>query len=606
MLESTAQGRLTELQKTVSVMEARRNMAVQREAQLRPVLGAARGRLALQPDIQKLLDTTQNRLHARTVGTFEDLLTALVRDVLQGDQQIRMTLDTSRGTPALSVGVERQDQVEDIWDGNGGALTNVVCAGLRMIALTRSGLRPFLLLDEAESWCAPEVIPQFVSIFADLSTTTQVQTLFISHHNQLLFDPRTALLRLVPQGDETRVISERTRNWAEETAGIRSIRLINVRRFKDAELALYPGVNALIGPNSAGKSTIASALRAVAYGDCTDGLIRHGEKQAQVILTVENGQRIEWSRQAKGSPKMRWKLLAADGHILRESTSAKGLPDWLETVLGFKRPENLDIQLLHQKTPVFLLNEPAQRQAAVLSVGQESSHLPDLMARYRKKVQEDQALLRQGEAELTNLLLVQEALQDLPELVRETDRIQDKGRAISALEQKIKAVDGLHQQWASLTTLQRNWLAELSALGTLPEKPVLRETAALTRMTELWPRLDRWLHFSVPDDVPAPVLRPTRALVRLVTEWEQQDQAGRAVIRIPDVAQPRLHELQGLLKFGKEWVAAEKLSAEVNHALERTEIACREANQAWLDQMNTVSACPLCGQTLEGHRHAKS
>src|SRR3546814_1392065 len=45
---------------------------------------------------------------------------------------------------------KQEGRHEDILDGNGGALTNVVCLGLRAIATAKARKRMFMALDEAD------------------------------------------------------------------------------------------------------------------------------------------------------------------------------------------------------------------------------------------------------------------------------------------------------------------------------------------------------------------------------------------------------------------------------------------------------------------------
>lgn len=411
------------VQQDLQGLAAARAYAEGRERLLRQSLGAIRKRQSLQPEVQRLLEQTQQRLHQKTVGMFEDLLTSLNRDVLQGDQIIRLLLEYGRGAPDLTLCAQRGADQEDLWDGNGGALTNVVSTGLRIIALARSGLRPFLLLDEADNWCAPEVIPRFFSVFEQLAETMQLQTLFITHHDPEFFGDKTNVLRVVPVDEKTSEVRSTTQTWTSEQPGIRWIELTNVRLHAHSRLELSPGANALIGPNGHGKSTLASALRGVAYGEASSGLIRHQEDSCEVSLGLEKGQVLTWTRYRKASPRMRWVLQDGQGQVLHESTSAKGLPEWLEGTLTILRKEKLDIQLLHQKTPVFLLNEPGSKQASILSVGQESEHLPELMQRYRALLQSDAQNLRQGEEELSRVVLTLAQTEKVPTLLQEAERL---------------------------------------------------------------------------------------------------------------------------------------------------------------------------------------
>jgi uncharacterized protein YhaN len=61
---------------------------------------------------------------------------------------------------------------------------------------------------------------------------------------------------------------------------IRRLRLVNFKRFADHEIVLEPGLNLVVGPNEAGKSSIVEALSTVLFADPghRDGVVRALEK----------------------------------------------------------------------------------------------------------------------------------------------------------------------------------------------------------------------------------------------------------------------------------------------------------------------------------------
>src|SRR5690606_37550474 len=67
------------------------------------------------------------------------------------------------------------------------------------------------------------------------------------------------------------------RPWEAEQPGVRWIEVENLRRQVKTRLALSPGLNVLTGDINSGKSTLYfTALRAIAYGELEDSMIRHG------------------------------------------------------------------------------------------------------------------------------------------------------------------------------------------------------------------------------------------------------------------------------------------------------------------------------------------
>src|SRR3546814_26732 len=133
--------------------------------------------------------------------------------------------------PALDVFAARPDgRREDILDGNGGALTNVVSMGLRLIATVKSGKRPFMALDEPDCWTKPERIPSLFRILKESAGRLGVQCLVVSHHDVGLFDGGIAVARLDGRPDNGVSIESapNRRQWtSSEEIGLRAIRLRN-------------------------------------------------------------------------------------------------------------------------------------------------------------------------------------------------------------------------------------------------------------------------------------------------------------------------------------------------------------------------------------------
>lgn len=74
----------------------------------------------------------------------------------------------------------------------------------------------------------------------------------------------------------------------------------NLRRFAEASLAPYPGINLITGDNGAGKTSVLEALHLMAYGRSfrgrvREGLIRSGETALEVF--------VEWWEQHRESPR---------------------------------------------------------------------------------------------------------------------------------------------------------------------------------------------------------------------------------------------------------------------------------------------------------------
>jgi hypothetical protein len=127
--------RQAELQGQAKAIELERESVAQK-------VGMAKARIALRDDLNLVLETLRDRVHQRAVGMYETLLTTFMREVLPEqsvDRSMAVDLVTRRGQSAMAFNVQRADgAMESVYDGNGGALTNVVSAALRLIALRKA------------------------------------------------------------------------------------------------------------------------------------------------------------------------------------------------------------------------------------------------------------------------------------------------------------------------------------------------------------------------------------------------------------------------------------------------------------------------------------
>jgi phosphopantetheine adenylyltransferase len=431
---------LDNLGKRLAVAEAKRVLLEKRRDELMREVGLAKGRLNRKPDVDKFLEELQAEAHQKRVGDFERLLSALVAEVLPGEPQVGLELDIERGQPSLDIVSRRGgDLTEDIYDDQGGALTNVVSMGLRMIAAVRSGTRRFMIMDEGDCWIATSQVPTFYRVLKDAATKVGVQCLAISHHDVSTFGESIAVARLSGDKDTGAQIENapRRHKWADDEDGIRWVRLKNFQTFVDETIYLSPGVNALEGRNNLGKSALVRAFRAVFYGESRDALIRHGEKLCTVEISFSGGRTLHWNRQAGRNPINIWKLLGPDGAVVQEEgmvyeTGGRTPPDWVADLFGIKKVEGLDVHINTQKSPVFLLNKPGSTRAAVLSIGQESGHIRSMIALHKERCVNDSACVKNGESEMSGIVDTLEKLKSLEELNRNYQLAKGLAKQIEA------------------------------------------------------------------------------------------------------------------------------------------------------------------------------
>lgn len=617
----TVKSKLTQLSSRAQRAEGALIELSARQTELTTQVAQAKGRQSLHEEVQQVFQLLQARAHERSVGAFERLLSAILKDVCPSEGKIRLGLSIKNNTPALDVLLERDGKLEDVYDDNGGGVTNIVCAGLRFAALSRTKNRRLMILDEPDGWLGESNVSSFVKVLADVSSATKTQTVFISHRTSAHFEGLVNVLELSQQADGSPSANLRQPTvsaWTDdEQPGIRMIELFNVRRHRHTSLPLLPGATALIGGINLGKSTaVIAALKAVCYGESSDSIISHGETEARIVLHLEKRKRLVWSRKIGRSPVVLYELYedgATEPSVKGRPGKRNEAPDWVQELMGVTRVDDLDIQLGNQKRPVFLLDDTASRRAQVLSVGRESSYLPKLMKEYDSVKAEDRETIRMGEAELMRIQYRVQAKDMLPPVqtainafVARFNRMEGLLRSADLLEGLLKAMDGSAQRLHALK--------DATSLPLVSAPPALPDTATLARLVgELDVRHQRVAVFKqLPAAPVAPVLPDSAELhklgVSLKHSLERLKALGAVPAAVPSVpALPNPQELSALLTLlVQQNETTTKLSRDVQTSeLEQKALAQERAQL----QEDSGGLCPLCGHSLtidslEGHSHA--
>ncbi len=632
---------LTRAGRLLARLEAARDRDRETLAARTREVAAAKGRLAQRDAVDTYLRELQQEANRRSVATFETLLTALVQEVLPGEKPVRLDLTTERGLPALDIGVERPDGGrEDVLEDNGGAMTNVVGMALRLIAVVKAGVGRFLALDEADCWIAPDRVPAFYRVLEESAAKLGVQCLAISHHDVAGFGTDLTVSRIAGRPETGVAIvgpaASCAAAWTPERPGFRYLRLVDVQGFSDATLPLAPGVNALVGPNNHGKSTVIRALRAVFYGEVRDSLVRAGANAARVEIGVADGRVLRYARQPKRTPVNLWSLHEADGSLVRENgttleTGGRDVPSWVERLFGITRVEDLDVHVAHQKFPVFLLGEKPARRSAVLSIGREAGLVRDMQALQRERVTEDQRTIREGEREIARLREALSALDDLDALEESLAGLRGQADALLAAEARLRDREALADRLARSGRLATGAAARARVLADLPAPETgaeigralaeARHRAALGRRVlaaagDLAAARERVAALAgLPPEAPQPRdtaragthaarLRRLRAGLadardRAAVLAGLPDEAPRPVLR-PDAAATA----QRLAETGRRLAAARGRAAAARDGLAVAEAEMEVVLAA------TGGRCPACGtpvapaSLLVGHRHS--
>lgn len=636
---------------------------VARVKELTEKVALAKGRQTLTDEITAVLELMQKKAHARSVGSFEEVLTAVIEDNFPGKGKMKLDLTTERGAPALDLHLDVGGGIyEDILTGNGGAISNVVVMGLKYCALQRTKNRRVMTLDEPDIWLHEGRVRNFFKVLSDVTDKLETQTLTISHKDPAYFEGRATLVRMYSEGERVRstILEPRVRDWAsEEEPGIRYIHAIDVGPHVDTLVHFMPGMNALLGDNDLGKSTLISkCLRAVAYNEFPETLMRHfvdpdGDgstrryvDESKIVVGFENQFRVEVVRKLKGSPKVVFRIYKGEEMVFEGRPEKKNaVPEAVADLVKIRKVDEMDFQLCWQKEPIFLLNKEPSVRARLLTMGRESGHLTALIVAYRRQQNADNEIVREGEAELTRLkwrlpfmeklVPLAGTLTILNQIVKDID---DRQRAEKVLERLLRTMTDTKRQ-VDLLTRQR------TALSRLPEAaPALHDNKRLAQVAGRVKVLQEKAQVSLPElRVAAPALHTNNARLKaLADKIEATTRRGTLVVPELKVVVPtlfdnkRLAQVAGRVKLLQQQadrlanlpelkvappvvVNLQPLARKVQEVerIQKQEKALLE-EQAALDKeyaeeearLNALKAelgdCPLCGHHLEGavpHAH---
>lgn len=620
-------------------------------------VGEANGRRALAKEIKQAFTALQARAHARSVGAFERLLTALVEDVMPNEGQIKLIPKFRDNTTWLDVMKLDQDlNLEDVLDDNGGALTNIVSAGLRFAALNRTKNRRFMVLDEPDCWIQPMLIPALIRVVAQVAEQTRTQTLFISHYDKPEeFEGLVTVVRMtVDENDvpSVHVVGEPKHVWKDDNEpGIRGVELFNVRRHHHTYIPCFPGGMALVGPNNKGKSTLLSTpFRAMAFGETSESMIRHKQKEARIVIHLEERKRLELVRKRTGSPAVIYRMFEGDNEKpLHEGAPDKrgAVPYWVTQALGVSKVDDIDIQIGRQKAPIFLLNESAAKRASILSMGRESGHLASMMKLYESISAEDTSTINKGEEELTKLKARLAALNNVPSVISSleilSEMVEDATAAQASVDRRKSVIDhlvaGQHRvaraaatekvlaglpelpavvdtapisakvrELDAVATRVRRATVQESILGGLPELPSLSDSSRASNLANQISRSEKLVAKLNLRDLPSlPEVKDTSRLIELGRAIKFGEIRVAAIGKLPKElpSLPDVRDTAGHSKAVDRLMTSQARVTASSATITDASQEFDEADAAFKELKAELGVCPLCESSLaEGQGHA--
>lgn len=630
---------ISDIRHAISMAQGELNATVSRKEVLEKDVGEAKWREIQKPHVEKFLEELLEAAHVRRIGTFERLLTALVSEVMPGESPIALDLSIKRNQPWLDILSNLGgDEREDIFEDQGGALTNVIVLGLRLIAVAKANARRIVFLDESDCWVEDERVPAFYNVLADAARKIGFQCFAISHHDIAMFESRPGqnhdginIARLTGHPKEeggSHINNSNRYRWKDDEVGLRYIKLTNVQGFHNETIFLSPGITAFVGPNNHGKSTIIRIMRAVFFGEGRDGLITKGATECVVEMGFEKGRVLRWSRSPKRKPNVEiWQLVAPDGTSVVENgfvydTGGSEVPAWVQKVTGIGPIEGHEPQIIKQKSPIFLLDKPGSVRASVLSIGQETSHIQAMIKLQKETSTADRKLIKEGEAEMSGVLQRISRLEQIIGLTQQVDDAEQFSQDIDAHTQGVKDAEALVKGLQSRRENRDKIKRQIEILDRLPQqseidaaKAAIKEaeakSAVVKKLQALREKRDRTgkvisLLDSLPDAMPEISPTQEQAELRKSLASKRSRRAklrkGIAILERLPSGMPVIRETSNLAQTRDKLISLRKRQDGLAEQMRCNEIALQEVDEKLKDAVESMgNACPLCGGAIHDH-----
>jgi hypothetical protein len=141
--------------------------------------------------VSSALEKLNRDLFSSLLDTVQEKITIALQEILEQPISFHAEAGFSRNSASVDFWIERNGMQEDLLNGQGGSVANIVSVCLRIFALTtldEATHRRFLILDEQDCWLRSDLVPKLVKIIHDASRALGFQVLMISHHERHLFE----------------------------------------------------------------------------------------------------------------------------------------------------------------------------------------------------------------------------------------------------------------------------------------------------------------------------------------------------------------------------------------------------------------------------------
>ncbi len=401
---------------------------------------------------------------------------------------------------------------------------------------------------------------------------------------------------------------------------IRRIELVNFMSHAHTVIEPAAGLTVLVGPNNCGKSAVVAALQILCRNDNSTYVLRHNERACSVTVETDDGHKITWGR-TKTSPRYEINGVSFD----RLDRSA--VPDELHAALRLPmvmadNKDEFDVHFGEQKSPIFLLDQPASSAAQFFASSSDASTLLEMQRLHQQRTVEAKrehkqldATLVQLERELSALGSVAQLESRLASIESLQNELDGSDADIARLQARIDSLQAAEKSYRINCTRAR-------ATADLYPPPEMGETHALAACIQATTHLGSQVAYAqavgsaIGSIETPPTFQSEPELRKLIAALDRQ----RRQLALSEQIQHCVESIEPIGEFpdtNQLTAAIDSLDREMRMASELNLLAHELADQHRQLEGELAAvvleqpACPTCGAVLdpsklEAHFHRSS
>ena len=265
-------------------------------------------------------------------------------------------------------------------------------------------------------------------------------------------------------------------HYASGATVIKRIELVNFMSHERTVIEPAAGLTVLVGPNNCGKSAFVSALQILCHNAKSSYVMRHGQKQCEIIVETDDGHIVNWSKKKSGGAK--YVINGQEFDRLRQ-----GIPPQLHEILALSKvdcdPNPYDIHFGEQKSPVFLLNDSGKAAAQFFASSSDAIRLVEMQSMHKNRVRDAKRDRVRLQSEKEQLVEDSQALEPLADVEKRIGQSETLFKEIHQAAEKIEHVQILIGAITELSVEIDLYQAKTASFASLAEPPEFGDSKSL-------------------------------------------------------------------------------------------------------------------------------